>query len=129
MENSALLARFIGPYIIVIGISLIFNQKIFRHIMEDFPKSPALIFLTGIITFVTGLAIVLFHSVWAADWRVLITVFGWAALIKGVWLIALPGTLVKMVKLYTKNFNLVLIPWAIMLLIGIFLTVKGYICT
>lgn len=126
MESSLLLARFIGPYIILIGIGLIFNQKVFRQIMEDFLKNPALVFVTGLITFVTGLAIVLFHNIWIADWRVMITLFGWIALIKGVWLIVLPGTLAKTTKLYMKNFKLVLIPWTIMLFIGIFLTAKGY---
>ena len=30
-----------------------------------------------------GLAIVLYHNVWAADWRVLITLFGWMGVIGG----------------------------------------------
>jgi len=127
MENSVLLARLIGPYIIVIGIGLMFNQKIFRQIMEDFLKNPALVFMTGIITFITCLAIVLFHNIWVADWRVIITIFGWVGLIKGAWLIVLPGTLLRMTKVYSENIKLVLIPWVIMLLIGIFLTVKGYV--
>ena len=127
MENSALLARLIGPYIVLIGTGLIFNQKLFRQIMEDFPKNHALVFVTGLFTFIAGLAILLFHNIWVADWRVIITVFGWAAFIKGIWLAVLPGTLVKTTKLYMKNINLVMIPWAIMILVGIFLTVQGYI--
>ncbi|MFA5271103.1 MAG: hypothetical protein WC412_02030 [Candidatus Omnitrophota bacterium] len=127
MENSALLARFIGPYIIVIATGLLFNQKRFRQIMEDFSKNPALIFVTGLLTFVVGLAIVLSHNIWSGDWRLIITLFGWIALIKGAWLIILPGALDKTMKLYTENFKFVLIPWSVMLLLGIFLTVKGYI--
>jgi uncharacterized membrane protein len=127
MDSSILLARLIGPYIIVIGVSLIFNQKIFRKIMEDFPKNPSLVFITGILTFVAGLATVLFHNIWVADWRVIITIFGWLALIKGLLLVLLPGTLLKTTKLYSDNLKLVLVPWGIMILIGIFLTIKGYI--
>jgi len=126
MENSILLAKFIGPYIILIGIALMFNQKVFRKIMDDFPRNPSLVFVTGLLTFVTGLAIVLFHNIWIGDWRLIITVFGWIALIKGIWLIVFPGTLDKTTKLYTENFKLVLIPWSIMLLLGVFLVVKGY---
>lgn len=127
MDSSTLLARLIGPYIIVIGVSLIFNQNIFRKIMEEFPKNPSLVFITGLLTFVAGLAILLFHNIWVADWRVLITIFGWIALIKGIMLVVLPGTLLKTTKIYSDNFKLVLIPWVIMILIGIFLTIKGYI--
>src|SRR3989338_6559615 len=127
MNSSILLARLIGPYIIVIGASLMLNQKIFRQIMEDFQKNPSLVFITGLLTFVAGLATVLFHNIWVADWRVIITIFGWLMLIKGILLVVLPGALIKTTKIYSKNFKLVMIPWGIMILIGIFLTVKGYI--
>ena len=126
MDNSVFLAKLIGPYIIVVGIGLIFNQKVFRQIIEDFAKNPALVYVTGLITFVAGLAIVLSHNIWVADWRVIITVFGWMALVKGAWLIIRPGAVNKMTKIYLNHMNLVLIPWVIMLLIGIFLTIKGY---
>jgi uncharacterized membrane protein len=127
MDSSILLARLMGPYIIVIGASLMLNQKIFRQIMEDFPKNPSLVFVTGLLTFVAGLATVLFHNIWVADWRVIITIFGWIMLIKGVFLVVLPGTIAKTTKIYSNNLKLVLIPWGIMILIGIFLTIKGYI--
>jgi uncharacterized membrane protein len=127
MDSSILLARLIGPYIIVIGASLILNQKIFRKIMEDFPQNTLLVFVTGLLTFVTGLATVLFHNIWVDDWRVIVTIFGWLVLIKGVFLVVLPGTLIKATKIYSDNFKLVLMSWGVMILIGIFLTIKGYI--
>ncbi|MBU1998836.1 MAG: hypothetical protein KKE64_04995 [Candidatus Omnitrophica bacterium] len=126
MENSTLLAKFIGTYIIVIGVGLLFNLKVYQKIMEDFFKNAALVYVTGLITFVVGLAIVLFHNIWVLDWRVIITVFGWIALIKGAWLIIFPGTLVKVTESFAKNIKLVVILWIIMLAIGIFLTIKGY---
>ena len=39
---------------------------------------------SGIITMPAGLAIVLVHNRWSADWQVLITILGWLALISGV---------------------------------------------
>ena len=50
---------------------------------SEFLASPALIFLSGVITLPAGLAIVLTHNVWVADWRVLITLLGWLAIIGG----------------------------------------------
>ncbi len=126
MENSIALARFIGPYIILIGVGLLFNRKRISKIMEDFPNNPGLVYVTGLLTFVTGLAIVLLHNLWVADWRVIITLFGWIALLKGAWLVILPSTLNKITKWYTDNPNLVVISWSIMLLLGIFLAIKGF---
>ena len=126
MGNSILLAKFIGPYIMVIGIGLLFNLKAFQRIMEDFFKNAALVYVTGLITFVAGLAIVLFHNMWVFDWHLIITLLGWNILIKGTWLIISPETSAKMAALFAKNNKLVIIPLLIMLAIGIFLTAKGY---
>ena len=100
MDNSILLAKFIGPFIILIAVGVLFNIKIFKKIMEDFLNSPALVYVTGLVTFVAGLAIVLFHNIWAADWRVLITIFGWISIIKGALLTILPSSPVKLTKIY-----------------------------
>lgn len=127
MENSILLARFIGPYIVVIGISLLLNLKYYQSIMESFFRNLALVYITGLITFVAGLAVVLFHNIWTMDWRIIITLFGWNALIKGVVLVVFPGASAKMTDRFVKNLKLVAIPWAIMLAIGIFLIAKGYL--
>ena len=126
MDNSILFAKFIGPYIIVIGIGLLFNPKVYQKIMEDFFKNAALVYVTGLITFVAGLAIVLFHNFWVLDWRVIVTLLGWNILIKGAWLIISPDTSARMAALFAKNNKLVIIPWVIMLVVGVFLTVKGY---
>jgi uncharacterized membrane protein len=95
--------------------------------MEDFPKNPSLVFVTGLLTFVAGLATVIFHNIWVADWRVIITIFGWIMLIKGILLVLLPSAMIKTTKIYSDNLKLILIPWGVMILIGIFLTIKGYI--
>jgi len=126
MDNSILLAKFIGPYIIVIGIGLLFNPKVYQKIMEDFFKNAALVYVTGLITLIAGLAVVLFHNLWVFDWRVIITLLGWNILIKGVWLIISPDTSAKVAALFAKKNKLVIILWVIMLVIGIFLMAKGY---
>lgn len=126
MNTSAWLAKLIGPYIILIGAALALNIRAFLRIEEDFFKNAALLFLTGLITFVSGLAIVLIHNLWAADWRVLITVFGWIALIKGAWLVIMPDTAMKLGKVFVKDIKLAVIPWSLMIIIGIFLCVKGF---
>ncbi|MBN1527159.1 MAG: hypothetical protein JW919_06235 [Candidatus Omnitrophica bacterium] len=126
MDSSIVLAKFIGPFTILIGATLFLNTKYFQHVGGDFFKNSALAYITGLITFVAGLAVVIFHNIWAADWRVLITVYGWLVLIKGAWIVLLPGTLPKMTQVLLKNVRFILIPWAVMIAIGIFLTVKGY---
>ena len=126
MDNSILLAKFIGPYIMVIGLGLLFNSKAYQKVMEDFFKNAAFVYVTGLVTLVAGLAIVIFHNLWILDWRIIITLLGWNILIKGAWLIISPNTSAKLAALFGKNNKLVIFPWIIMSAIGIFLTIKGY---
>ena len=83
MTTSVFLARLIGPVCLVIGVALLLNGAAYRALAQEFLDSPALIFLSGLLTMPAGLAIVLHHNIWAADWRVLITILGWLAIIGG----------------------------------------------
>jgi hypothetical protein len=83
MPTSIFLAKLIGPVYVAIGIAVIANRATFHKLVEEFLASPALIFFAGVVTLPVGLAIVLTHNVWTADWRVIITILGWLAAISG----------------------------------------------
>ena len=83
MQTSIFLAQLIGPVLLTGAISLLVNGERQRAMAREFLESPPLIYLSGIIVMTAGLAIVLNHNVWALDWRVLITLVGWMALIGG----------------------------------------------
>jgi hypothetical protein len=84
MQVSIFLARLLGPLLLVPGVSLLLNPKAFRAIATDLVRSLPLIYLLGFLDMAAGLAIVLVHNVWVADWRVLITILGWLLLVRGV---------------------------------------------
>jgi hypothetical protein len=90
VQTSIFLAKLIGPIALALGLALVFNAAAYRVIVDEFLRSHALIFLAGLITLSTGLAIVLVHNVWTADWRVLITITGWLFIASGTIRMALP---------------------------------------
>jgi uncharacterized membrane protein HdeD (DUF308 family) len=45
---------------------------------------PPVIYLSGVLLFVAGLAVVRAHNAWARDWTVLITLSGWFFLVLGL---------------------------------------------
>lgn len=126
MENSIFLAKIFGPYFIIIALGGLFNPKTYQKVLEDFCKNPALLYLGGIFALIFGLLVVLFHNVWAANWTAIITIFGWAGLIKGIWLLIFPNTAAKFTQVYQKKTALLTIHLVIALALGIFLTAKGY---
>ncbi len=83
MQTSLFLAKLIGPVMLVIGLAVFANQRGFRDMAEEFMASRALLFLSGLLIMPVGIAIVLTHNIWTANWRVLITIFGWLCAIGG----------------------------------------------
>jgi len=126
MGNSILIAKILGPYMAIVAIGLMCNMKFYQRMIEDFFKNTALIYLGGIMALAIGIVIVLFHNVWVAGWRVIITIFGWGGLIKGVWLIVFPNSLGKLTQIYQQKPALLRVHMVIVLVVGLFLIVKGY---
>ncbi len=47
-------------------------------------ESDATIYLASIIALIVGILIITFHPIITNDWRVIITLFGWAAFLIGI---------------------------------------------
>lgn len=84
MNTSIVIARIMGPLMLIMGLSLLLNADAFRAMAKDFMKSRALVYLAGFITLLLGLLVVVFHNVWAPGWPVIITVFGWIMVVAGI---------------------------------------------
>lgn len=70
-----------GPVNCVAGLGFLFNRQAFLKFATDFIENTGLIIMSGFFALVMGLAIVNAHIVWVMDWPVIITIFGWAAVI------------------------------------------------
>ncbi len=84
MDASALFARFIGPVMLVAGAAMLVNREGMRAVMDDFIGRPGLLFFSGVLALPLGVAIVTFHNEWALGWPLIITLYGWLALVAGV---------------------------------------------
>src|SRR5476651_362753 len=109
MSTSIFLARLIGPVMLVIGLAVFANQRAFRELAEEFLASRALLFLSGLLIMPVGLAIVLTHNIWAADGRVMVTLFGWVNLIGGAVRLAAPGYVAQTGRVMLKKPHFVTI--------------------
>ena len=74
MQSSIFLAQLLGPCFLVMGVGLMLNADGYRAMAREFLKSRPLIYLAGLLAIAPGLAVVLVHNVWTADWRVIISV-------------------------------------------------------
>ena len=126
MATSFFIARLIGPILLVAAITMVANPKDLMEITWAFLKDRALVFVTGVLAMLGGLAIVNDHNVWVADWPVLVTLFGWTLVLGGAARIALPSAVRSIGDAMMEHAGLVRVGGTIWTLIGAFLTYKGY---
>ena len=127
MTTSIIFARFIGPVMLVAAVSMLLDRNAIRAIAEDFMNSPALIYIAGVLTLVMGIAIITFHNFWVMDWRVIITMFGYIAVVSGVFRMAFP-TKVKQLGDWMLQTKLIIRSAALLNgLLGAYLTYMGFI--
>ena len=126
MQGSIYLARLIGPLFLAVGIGALTNGPIYRKLAAQFLDNIALIYVSGILLMIAGVAVVLAHNVWVADWRVLITLLGWIAAIGGALRIVMPQGTEHIGRRILKHPQGLTIAAAIWLAIGTALCFFGY---
>lgn len=73
------------------GLGLLINPGFGKKLLENLTDYPMFTYLSSLIVLVAGFYLVSFFNVWAWDWTLLLTLTGWAALIKGVTMLIFPG--------------------------------------
>jgi len=127
VPTSIFLARLLGPLLLVPGIGLLLTPRMFRAMATELIGSVLLIYLFGLIDFTAGLAIVLTHNVWVANWRVLITLIGWLLLIRGAIRILAADRLKPFAAKLFRNKLLIPVSGGVMIILGLILCYFGYI--
>jgi hypothetical protein len=126
MANSIFLAKLIGPLMLAVGIGIFVNGAVYRLLADEFLRSRALIYLSGLLLMTAGLAIVLTHNVWRADWVVLITILGWLAAIGGAIRIVMPQGTERVGRRLLKEKHGLTIGGIVWVALGAILCVFGY---
>jgi hypothetical protein len=126
MATSIFLARLLGPILLAVGAGILINPKPFHTMASEVVRSITLVYLFGLADFAAGLAIVLTHNVWAASWRVLITILGWLMLIRGAVRILAPEAIMGFAGKVIRNKQLVPISGVVTGVLGLVLCYFGY---
>lgn len=97
MDNATLLIRFWAFYIIIIAAMLILRPSTKKRLMALTDNQTGLM-LMGFMALLIGLFSLTFYNEWNSDITVLPTIFGYAALFKGISMIAYPEFTNNVVK-------------------------------
>ena len=116
------LSEAIGLYMIVVGIGGLMAPTRWCAMMDDLERSPGLVMALGFPVFAIGTALVLIHSIWTDPLAVIVSLIGYAALIEGALLLAIPAPLIRIGR-WSLNFTRA---WAaVSIVLGILLFLAG----
>ena len=123
MDTSLFLFKFWGWYCVIFFFILCFNPKRIKQIIEDIQDEKFTI-LISFLAIIIGLLNILFHNVWEANIRLVVTLFGWLALLKGIMLLSFPRTTTKGIT--KMNIKFVQAMYFFVFLIGVLLLNEAY---
>ena len=126
LASSVWIAKLLGPVLFVAAVPMLAFPKDLQDVARDFLKNRALIYVTGVLVMVGGLAIVNSHNIWIADWPVIITLFGWAMIIGGAARVALPPVVTAIGSAMMDRPSLTRVSGAVWALLGAYLIYRGY---
>lgn len=125
MELSIFVAKILAIFYLSMGIGVLIGQVNVNKMMDSFEKSQGLTVMSGFFMIVIGMLLVNAHNIWVKDWTVLITIVGWACLIKGIFFTAFPRLMFCFKGVY-KYFNMQLLS-VLVIAIGLLFGYFGFV--
>jgi len=126
MATSKSIAALLGPTLIASGASIFLNLDAWPGMVDQVFHDPGLVFVSGYLLFVAGLAIVYFHNQWKGGWPVVVTVLGWLAVVGGLVRILFPTRLAEIATRAVQTAGVMPMAALLTLVIGAFLSFKAY---
>lgn len=126
MDVSKFLGKVLGSYLIIVSVAMFVNMHQFLMYVHGLINDAPLMFVTGFFTLVLGLLMVISHNIWQWNWRVIITIFAWIALLKGASIIIHPQLIDKAAIAFMQNTQVAYITIGVDLVIGIVLCYFGF---
>ena len=120
------LGRLLGLYLVAISIGMLANRRRTLATLDDMARSGPWMLFSGMVATAAGLAVVLAHNIWSGGaLPVVVTLVGWAALLKGVALLLAPAQMADAYKGvgFERFFHLWLVA---VLALGLWLTAMSF---
>lgn len=120
MAQSKQIGSILGPTLVAMIVSE------FPLVQPDLyaAQIPPVVYLSGVLMLIGGLAVVRFHNVWARSWTILITLTGWVFLALGLARMFFASQYRRASADTSPGIFMVL--EAFLLLVGLLITFKSY---
>lgn len=85
MESITIfLAQLWGPAMLAVGVGIFVSKNYYTKIYRDIEKEPLALLLFGFVGIAAGIAHIQVHNFWNTLPEIIISLFGWALLVKAL---------------------------------------------
>jgi len=120
VDNSKKIAGLLGPAIVAMVASEF--PLVQPHLYDA--QIPPVVYLSGTLMFIGGLAVVRAHNSWARDWTLLITLSGWLFLTLGLFRMFAASHYLRSAA--NTDATVFMALEGILFVLGLFMTFKAY---
>ncbi len=118
MMQGIELAAIFGPFMAILGLWMVLYAENAIKVFASIKSTPAAFYMGGLINLIIGLTIVHYHSMWIWTPFVLLTLFGWLMVARGVLVLYMPQLIMKWMGMKKKGMRFtgtVLFVWGLVL--------------
>ncbi len=112
------IAKILGPFYLVMGLSILLYVKSWQKLMGKWENDHLTLYPLSVLLLLLGLIIVNLHNVWEWNVWLIVTLVGWGALIKGVFYMLMPGAAIKWVLKFKNNAALLYVGGVVGVILG-----------
>ena len=126
-NRTRLFARIIGPALVLIPSIIAIRAPAMDELLADFFANQALVWITGAVLVFAGLTVIALHQIWSSVSAVLVSLFGWFLLLRGILLLVVPQIAQSNGAAVAAQAYLVQLIFAGLIVIGLWLSYTGWL--
>lgn len=124
--TTRMFARVVGPFVAIVSTTAAVQASDLRPAISEFGANPLWGWVAGAFTLLAGLVVVGLHPYWRGAAAAIVSVMGWLTTLKGLLLMAFPGT-IKSVADTAIDSNWLRAVYVVFFLLGLYLTYAGWV--
>jgi hypothetical protein len=126
-HRTVYLGRLIGLFLLITALSMIADRNSVVELATALVDDRPLLLIVGLTALGIGLALVIGHNVWSAGlFPLLITLFGWSQVVRGLVLLFLPAEAQVAFFQFLRVEDLFYVYAGVPLLLGAYLSYAGF---
>ena len=126
MAQTILLSKVFGLFLIIVSTTILLQRHDFMNAVAVFARDRLIRIVISAVELLAALFLVMMHNEWSSIPAVIITLFGWMALMESIVYLALPNRVVEPLIAAFNIPMLYVFGGVLALVLGIYLAAFGF---